>query len=317
MALPEYSRRMNRVIDHIDANLSMPLDLDALADVAHFSRFHFHRVFAAWFSETLGSYLRRRRLESAAIRLSGDCRIPVGELALDVGFGSGEAFARAFKDHFGLTPTAWRCQAPVRRAAALAAIKVRRQQQRNVDQVDRNSDQALSGGRGHDEDSNQPNSELIMQVSIVSLPAVRIAYLRYIGPYGEPVGAFWRNVFAPWASAHQLSDQCHYGIGHDDPSVTPAAKCRYDACSEIPSDFAVREPAGIMLLPGGRYAIAQFAGTSDMIGDAWTELFGAWLPSSGYVCDARPCFERYPVAAPYDADTGHFECALCIPVRPL
>ena len=44
----EYARRMNAVLDHIDRHLDTPLDLAQLADVAHFSRFHFHRVFAAW-----------------------------------------------------------------------------------------------------------------------------------------------------------------------------------------------------------------------------------------------------------------------------
>ncbi|MGK5010557.1 AraC family transcriptional regulator [Janthinobacterium sp. MDB2-8] len=44
----EYARRMNAVLDHINRHLDTPLDLAQLADVAHFSRFHFHRVFAAW-----------------------------------------------------------------------------------------------------------------------------------------------------------------------------------------------------------------------------------------------------------------------------
>ncbi|WP_257572152.1 AraC family transcriptional regulator [Janthinobacterium sp. UMAB-60] len=63
----EYARRMNAVLDHIDRHLDTPLDLAQLADVAHFSRFHFHRVFAAWMGETLGDYARRRRLETAAL----------------------------------------------------------------------------------------------------------------------------------------------------------------------------------------------------------------------------------------------------------
>ncbi|WP_442906276.1 AraC family transcriptional regulator [Janthinobacterium sp. P210006] len=47
----EYARRMNAVLDHIDRHLDTLLDLAQLADVAHFSRFHFHRVFAAWMGE--------------------------------------------------------------------------------------------------------------------------------------------------------------------------------------------------------------------------------------------------------------------------
>lgn len=51
----EYTRRMNRVLNYIDAHLDHSLDGAQLADVANFSRFHFHRIFAAWMGETLGS----------------------------------------------------------------------------------------------------------------------------------------------------------------------------------------------------------------------------------------------------------------------
>ncbi|WP_343583991.1 AraC family transcriptional regulator, partial [Herbaspirillum sp.] len=90
----EYTRRMNRVLNYIDAHLDQPLDGAELADVANFSRFHFHRIFAAIMGETLGSYARRRRLEKAAFRLSCGNDETVLETALATGFGSAEAFAR-------------------------------------------------------------------------------------------------------------------------------------------------------------------------------------------------------------------------------
>ncbi|MET3134496.1 AraC-like DNA-binding protein [Oxalobacteraceae bacterium GrIS 1.11] len=105
MTISEYSRRMNRVLDHIDQHLDAPLVLDDLARVAHFSPFHFHRVFAAWLGETLGDYLQRRRLEAGAARLAAQPHVSVLGVALSVGFGSGEAFARAFKRQFGCTPS--------------------------------------------------------------------------------------------------------------------------------------------------------------------------------------------------------------------
>nr|WP_315217962.1 AraC family transcriptional regulator [uncultured Duganella sp.] len=104
----EYTRRMNRVLNYIDQHLDQPLDLRQLAEVANFSPYHFHRVFAAWMGETLGDYARRRRLEKAAFRLSCKPAVSVLETALATGFGSGEAFSRAFKLKFGCTPTEWR-----------------------------------------------------------------------------------------------------------------------------------------------------------------------------------------------------------------
>src|SRR6266852_4634364 len=106
----EYDGRMHRVLEHIDRRLDQPLDLETLADVAFFSPYHFHRLFSAWMGETLGDYLRRRRLEVAAMRLAAQPRLSVLEVSLSVGFGSAEAFARAFKAHFKYSPTSWRMQ---------------------------------------------------------------------------------------------------------------------------------------------------------------------------------------------------------------
>ena len=61
----EYERRVNRVVDYIEAHLSDELPLEKLAAVAAFSPFHFHRVFAAITGETLSDFIRRIRLERA------------------------------------------------------------------------------------------------------------------------------------------------------------------------------------------------------------------------------------------------------------
>ncbi|HEV2028898.1 MAG TPA: AraC family transcriptional regulator [Candidatus Dormibacteraeota bacterium] len=95
-------------VEYIDRELDQQLELDTLAKVANFSSFHFHRLFTAWIGETLGDYVRRRRLEVAALRLVAQPGLAVLQVALSVGFGSTEAFARAFKIRFGSTPTAWR-----------------------------------------------------------------------------------------------------------------------------------------------------------------------------------------------------------------
>lgn len=308
----EYARRMNRVLDHIDRHLDAPLDLAQLADLANLSRFHFHRLFAAWMGETLGDYLRRRRMEMAAFRLSFS-EASVLATALSTGFGSGEAFARAFKLHFGCTPTAWRDGAADRRADYMAVMRA----DSNPDQALRNPDQAGQGALGDHALSNQPPGETNMEVKIIDLPAARVAYLRYIGPYGPPLGEFWRKSVDPWIQAHGFEGNIRYGVGHDDPSITPPDKCRYDACVEVPQGFQPGGQASIFELPGGRYAVAQFRGPVTTIGEAWRTLCGEWLPSSGLQFDERPCFERYLPGSGADPETGVFSCELCIPVRAL
>lgn len=65
----DYQARILRVLTHIQEHLDEPLDLEALAQVACFSSFHFHRVFAAMTGETIADHVRRLRLERAAMEL--------------------------------------------------------------------------------------------------------------------------------------------------------------------------------------------------------------------------------------------------------
>lgn len=301
-ARDDYARRMHAVLAHIDQHLDQPLDLPRLAAVAHFSPFHFHRLFAAWTGERLGDYLRRRRLERAAAMLAFQPRVPVTQVALGVGFGSGEAFARAFKLQFGCSPSVWRTT----RAA-----------DRKIDQADRNVDQAPPGAPAHHRASHAASVETPMNVQLIERPEVTVAYLRRTGAYGPAVGAFWMDTVAPWMAQHGLMGRARYGISHDDPSITAPARCRYDACVEVDAALSVLKPALKTQIPGGRYAVMPYEGTSAQIGQAWARLLGQWLPDSRLQLDLRPCFEHYPADARFDPATGAFSCELCIPVAPL
>ena len=98
-----YVAAINRVDDHIDTHMAEPLDLEKLAAVAHFSPWHFHRLFQALTGETLADRVRRRRLEAAAGLLLATPPESALSIALDVGFRSAEVFTRAFRAHFGTT----------------------------------------------------------------------------------------------------------------------------------------------------------------------------------------------------------------------
>lgn len=303
----EYESRLHRVLAHIDEHLDKPLDLKALAAVAHFSPFHFHRVFGAWMGETVGDYLRRRRVEVAARRLVAQPRTKILNIALSVGFGSAEAFTRAFKGRFSCSPTAWRAQQSSRHG-----------EDGNPGQANSKESQATHAPFTQHALSRNRNKETAMQVTIVDRQPATVAYLRHLGPYGESVARFWQETYVPWAAMNRLgADHARYGISYDDPSITAPEQCRYDACAEVAPDFVAAGGAFKATIPGGKYAVLRFRGTVDQIGEAWAALLRDWLPSSGMQLDARPCFEYFPKGAVRDGATGHFECEICIPVIPL
>jgi AraC family transcriptional regulator len=294
----EYRRRMHRVVDFVDEHLGDELDLATLAAVAHFSPFHFHRLFAALMGETVGDYLRRRRLEVAANRLLSQPHLSVLTIALSVGFGSQEAFARAFKARFGVSATAWRRDENSKRG----------QTKRNVDQ-----DRAQTI-----EDDGAPSSEEpVMDVKVIDRRPTRIVYLRYVGPYGRPLATFWQTRVIPWMRTRGLLGRVMIAISHDNPNVTAPEKCRCDVGVAIDEDFVATGDEHITTVPGGRYAAAHFFGTPDGMPAVWQGLLRDWLPKSGMQVDGRPMFEHYPADARFDEKTGAFECEVTIPVVPL
>jgi AraC family transcriptional regulator len=223
-----------------------------------------------------------------------------------VGFGSAEAFTHAFNSRFDCSPTSWRLQ---QTAARL--------EESNFDQALSKADQVLHDQLGQNGGPSSSTAETRMKVEIIDRQPTPILYLRYVGPYGSPIGAFWQTQVYPWMVTNGLIGQARFGISHDDPSVTAAARCRYDGGCEIPDNLVAAGNAHRTVIPGGKYAALSFKGTVAEFEPAWIALLRDWLPSSGLQLDSRPMFEYYPVDARYDPATGALECKLCVPVMPL
>ncbi|MFJ4799999.1 helix-turn-helix domain-containing protein [Streptomyces murinus] len=104
------NRRMLRARDTMDRDYARPLDVPALARVAHVSPAHFARTFRATFGETPHRYLQRRRVERAMYLLRESDR-SVTDIAFEVGFGSPGTFSRTFRAIVGSSPRGYRKEA--------------------------------------------------------------------------------------------------------------------------------------------------------------------------------------------------------------
>ncbi len=97
----EIERALRFIAEHLDE----PLTVAQVARAAHLSEFHFHRLFHAEVGEPVGRFVTRRRLELAALRLAYERGRPITDVALSSGYSSPSNFAKAFKAHFGCSPT--------------------------------------------------------------------------------------------------------------------------------------------------------------------------------------------------------------------
>lgn len=309
----EYERRVNRVIDHIYGHLADELSLASLARVAVFSPFHFHRVFKAITGETLFGFIHRVRIERAAAALAGRRDESVLAVALDHGFTSAAAFARAFRTHFGMTATEWRAGGARRWSARWRA---RGRAERNPGQQLRKTRKAPTPP-ARQTSRQGARKEDAMSVAVRELPAHHVAYMRYVGPFGpHGIPELWGRL-RQWMATRDVRGDLTLGVAQDDPAITPPDKTRYDACVVVPTGFTPDRWVNVTDVGGGKYAVADFVGTAHDIQAAWDHVFGSWLPASGWQPDDRACYELYRGNPAVDARKGVFRGDLCLPVRPL
>ena len=103
----DLNRRLLRARDAMDRAYAEPLDVRAVAAVAHISPAHFSRSFRAVFGETPHRYLQRRRVERSMFLLRETDR-SITDICLDVGFTSLGTFSRMFREIVGETPSGYR-----------------------------------------------------------------------------------------------------------------------------------------------------------------------------------------------------------------
>src|SRR5882757_8876073 len=108
-ASEDSNRRMLRARDTMDRDYAKPLDVPALARIAHVSHSHFIRTFRATFGETPHRYLQRRRVERAMFLLRAGDR-SVTDICMEVGFTSLGTFSRTFRDIVGEPPSDYRAR---------------------------------------------------------------------------------------------------------------------------------------------------------------------------------------------------------------
>jgi AraC family transcriptional regulator len=316
----EYTARINRVIDYIDRNIGRDLRLEELAKVANFSPFHFHRIFGALVGEPLNAFIQRVRAERAANALLDKPKASITEIALDCGYSGSAAFARAFRDRFGMSASEWREGGSAARSEAWR--KKRQTESKNgqaLRKIGEESGTASSYPEGEESSSQRRPvmSPVKIEVEVRELPELRVAYVRHIGPFQGVKEAFEKLM--RWAGPRGLlrfPQTKMLAVYHDNPSVTETDKLRSSACVTVPAGTKVEGEIGEMTIPGGLFAVAKTEIFPNEFGEAWDALMRDWLPESGYQPDDRMCYELY-LNDPRTHPQGKFILEICQPIRPL
>lgn len=252
--------RLNQAMEHIEGHLDQSIDVAGLARVAATSEYHLRRMFSALAGMPLSEYIRRRRLTVAGAEVLA-ARESLLEIAVRYGYGSGEAFARAFRAVHGVGPGEAR-----RTGAALVS------QPRLVFRL------TVEGSRS-------------MRYRVVDRPAFTVVGLKarvplvHAGP-NQAIIDFVRGI-EPHTLEHleKLSDQEPHGIVAVCDGLDPsrAEGTELDYYHGVITSAAAPEGATALAVPAGTWAVFTTSGPAPQtIQELWRDVFTEWFPSNPY-----------------------------------
>ena len=268
---------------YIESHLAEALSLDEIAAIGGVSRFHMVRAFAAATGFSVMRYVRARRLSKAARALAAGAP-DILSLALDADYGSHEAFTRAFRDHFGVTPEA------VRTASCLDRLKL----QEPIVMISTALDHLKA-----------PRFETGKPMLVAGI-GDRINHQNN----GAGIPGQWQQFHQSVGSIPDRIEKVAYGVccnGDDSGNFDYIAGVEVADFSDLPREFAhVR-------IPEQKYAVFTHAEHISTIRRTVNTIWNHWLPASGLKAADAPNFERYDES--FDPATGNGGLEIWIPVR--
>lgn len=276
----DYEIRINKVFEYIDEHLLSDLSLDKLAQIAHFSPYHFHRIFKTLTGETVNEFVTRQRIEKAAAGLIYQREAGITELSLKSGFSSNSSFTRAFKKFYGVSPSAFRKQHPDKFS--------------KIGQMDSKIGQASANLEKYICIINQLKDWTMKNanIEIKEMPKLNLAYVPSIGPQNLE-GAFTKLM--KWAAPKGLMDDPNgkmMTIYRDTFKVTDYDKVKLNACMILDAPEEAEGQIGMTAIDAGKCVVGRYEIGLEEFDDAWTGLF-VWMNENGYQrADINP-FEIY------------------------
>ena len=270
-----------RALWFIESHFTDDLTLTDIAAVAGVSRFHMARAFGMTIGFSVMQYVRGRRLSEAA-RLLAAGAPDILTLALDMGYGSHEAFTRAFREQFGVTPERIRAGGTLTGLSLVEAF-----------QMNDSTDTVLQAPRlekgrtllvaGLEEQFSSENTS--------GIPALWQRFSHHIGHVPGQVGTVT------------------YGVCYntdDTGGFDYSAGVEVSNFVGLPADFArVR-------IPEQRYAVLTHTAHISTIRATYLAIFNTWLPKLGYQIASGPQFERYDEH--FDSRTGAGGFEIWVPI---
>ena len=278
------------------------MSLEEIASKAHFSPFHFHRLFSVVTKETVNDFIVRKRIEKAASYLLHKKDITVTEVSEKVGFTSLSSFSRAFKKFYGISPVEFSKQSSTKYSKICKIESKNGQVEVQFEQYISNIYNALNW------------IKMNAKTEVKNIPELQLAYITHQGKMDAIGGVY--NRLLQWAypkGLMQQEDLRMVTIYHDSPKITNPDNLRMSACMTLNHKIATEGEVNLRVLPETKCVVARFEISLMEFQQAWESSF-VWMNEHGYKKGEQDPFEIY-YNNPNEHPEGKCIVDICIPIE--
>ena len=284
-----YIFAIQKSIDYIEENIRDDISLEKVAFLAGFSKFHFLRVFKAVTDNTVADYIRMRRLTLAAIDLIGS-RMPILEIAMTYKYNSQEAFTRAFKSRYQMTPMAYR----------------------NNNFPFLNSEKVVLSARVMEFRRQLCDKPLIPR--IVKIDAFTVVGFQIGKRVPGATSALWNRFDQnEHRINHPIRPLAYYGIEKLNYSSPLDSVVRYMACQAVERLQETPKDMTSDVIPANQYAVFAITAVPEYLQKAIMSIYSKWLPAYGLQPVGDYDFEYYGENYRHNDPESHLD--FCIPIQ--
>lgn len=292
--------RLNNAIQFIEENIESKLSLEIIAEKAHFSPFHFHRLFSLVMKETPNNFIIRKRIEKAASSFLHQKEKTITEVSEAVGFNNLSSFSKSFKKFYGISPNQFKKESPNKFSKICKTESKNGQVKISFEQYICNINNALNW------------LQMNAKTAVKNIEKLELAYISHKGKMDDINKVY--DELVKWAAPKNLINKHTkmVTIYHDSPKITNPNNLRMSACIVLKNPIKTEGKINLKNIETTKCIVSRLEITPFQFQQAWESSF-AWMIENGYKKSEIEPFEMYHNNAKEHPE-NKFIVDLCIPV---
>ncbi|MBC8618307.1 GyrI-like domain-containing protein [Parabacteroides faecis] len=274
-----YYEIMNRIKVYINSHLFDTLNTELLSKIAGLSRFHFLRTFKAYTGESVGNYIQRIRLEYIA-HLFLTTELSLNNIIQQTNYQTKHSLSKAFKKHFGLSPTDYKEQ-----------------------------------NKHSYSDMSMLSKGILPQIKKISGLSIVYRAIDNTCSTTKEYKDIWKELLSFTESNIAKSPENKFvSVSMDDPLITLYSNCRFFIGITVNQKVKPKGKFGMMDIPEGYYAVFKYKGNYSSLPNLYRYIYLMWLPRNEYRQKNTFSFELY-IKTPIEEDDNNLLTEIYIPIE--